>query len=287
MSSTHRFTSGCATLAIALGGLGAGPAAAGPGDSGLPCWSLRDPVFADSRGELRPGERADGVVEIVNDCAAPVVVRLSAGRTVTGPDGEIAWSERASPGGSLIVSRPEITVAGGASEWVPVTVSAPAGVTPGDHPLAVGAAETGAGPGSGGVDRWRPVPLRIAGPPRPAVEITPVTGTYRPVPNPLAPGAADITYTITNTGTVTVSGRLVASLTGLYSRRVFADPADLPDVVLVPGASYRGSVRVDRVWPGVRFDAQVGFRPTDVGGVVSYSEPGVVGAEPIWALPVP
>ncbi|NKY57010.1 hypothetical protein [Nocardia flavorosea] len=290
MLSTHRFTFVRAVLAgaVLMCGLGgAGTAGAAPGDSPS-CWSLRDPVFASSRGDLGPSERADGVVEIVNGCARPVTVRLSAGRTVTGPDGAIAWSDQGSAGGALTFERPEVVIAGGASEWVAVTVTAAADATPGDHPLAVGAVDAAMARVSGGVDRWRPVPLRIAGALRPAVDITPVDGVYRPVPNPFAPGAAEIAYTVTNTGTVTVSGQVVAGLTGLYSRRVFPEPTDLPEVVLVPGASYHGSVRLDRVWPGVRFDAQVGFRPTDIGGIaVSYTEPGVVRGETMWALPFP
>lgn len=271
-------------VASVLGGLAACPVQA---RAEAPCWALQDPALADGRRELAPGEQANGSIEIVNACARPVTVRLHVGGLVTSGDGTLAWSPSPPAGVTLTPAVPEVTVAPVASQWVPLTVSVPADATPGDYPFALGAAgirPDGVPPS--GVDWWRPAPLRVSGPLLAAIDITAVTATYRESLNPFRPGTARVGFTVVNTGTVTVTGRVVAGLTGLYSRRVLPDPAVLPTVVLLPGASYTGAIELPAVWPGVRFDAQAGFLPTNVGGTpVTFTEPGVVRAETLWAPP--
>ncbi|WP_405179225.1 hypothetical protein OG225_35970 [Nocardia sp. NBC_01377] len=278
----------CAAVAVVVTVCGAGDPRAAPVPPQVVCWSLRD-AFVAAGPPVGPGGRATGVVEIENACGRAVTARLLAGRTVTGADGMVGWSPRESEAGVLVLDGSEVTVAAGGTARVSFTFSVAADAVAGDHPLAVAAVDAdGSRPAGAAVDTWRPIPLRVAGTVRAAVEITDVAGEYRPVRDPFAPGSAEIGFTVTNTGTVTVMGRVVAGLSGLYSTRILPDLATVPTVVLVPGASYTGTVRLSGVWPGVRFDAQVGFLPTDIGGVpVTFGEPGVVVAETMWALPVP
>ncbi|MFR9749918.1 hypothetical protein ACL02S_02660 [Nocardia sp. 004] len=290
MHPNRRTARSCAVLMATLVGCGAlgstAPARPQPAEESYPCLSLRDPSYAQVRSELWPGERVSGVVELVNGCARPVVAQLRTGRTGTGADGAMAWSPEPSGAGALTVEHTEVIVAAGASEWVPFTVSAAVDAAPGDHPLALGAVRDPADRPAGVVDTWRPVPLRIAGALRPAVEITSMTGVYEPNLNPFEPGSAEIGFTVTNTGSVTMSGYFLAGLEGLYRRWVLPDPTALPMVVLVPGASYSGIVRLPEVWPGVRFDTQIAFLPPDSdGATVSLDRPEVLRAETLWALP--
>ncbi|WP_446223101.1 hypothetical protein ACTWPB_25760 [Nocardia sp. IBHARD005] len=290
MNPMRPSTAGRALLAVTLavlgllGGVALGGAATA--QTAVPCWALQDPALDDGRRELQPGDQALGGIEIVNACSRPVTVRLRTGGLVTAADGALAWSPEPPAGVRVVPMVPEVTVGAVASLRVPFTVTVPAGTTPGDYPFALGAAGVQPGDSPSAVDWWRPAPLRVSGPLRAAIEITAVTGHYRPSLDPFGPGSATVGFTVVNTGTVTVAGRVIAGLTGLYSRRVLPDPADLPAVVLVPGAAYHGSIDLPAVWPGVRFDAQAGFLPSDVGGTsVTFTEPGVVRAETLWAVP--
>lgn len=248
------------------------------------CWVMDVPVYAEARDSMAAGTQLDATVRIVNGCSHPVVLTLRSGRTVTGDDGAPAWSPLVDAAGSARFDREQVTVEPGGSEVVGVTVSAASDAEPGDHPLAVSAAEADA---PANPVRWQSIPLRVDGEQRQRVEIGDIAAAYHSRLNPFAPGSADIAFTVANTGTATISGQVLAGLGGLYSLRADADFAHAPTVVLVPGAIYRGSVRIDRVWPAVRFDAQVGFRPTAISGSpVDYATPAVQNERTLWALPV-
>jgi len=112
--------------------------------------------------------------------------------------------------------RVQATLAPGASEVIPFTVTAPADARPGDH--AGGLIVSALSPaGQVSVDRRVAVRLyvRVKGLLQPALTISSIESSYAPDLNPFS-GATTLTVSLTNTGNVSLGANTVAQVRGLF-----------------------------------------------------------------------
>ena len=124
---------------------------------------------------------------------------------------------------------------------VPLTLTIPRKVTPGDHAGAIIASSAALGTGPDGrtvnIDRRTGTRLyiRVAGTLNPELSITKITNTYRPSLNPFA-GKVDVTYRVQNVGNVRLAGKHFASASALFGLgKHKSRPASVPE--LLPGQS--------------------------------------------------
>ncbi|MFF0224508.1 DUF916 domain-containing protein [Streptomyces sp. NPDC004629] len=240
------------TLCWLLPGLAATPARAADNGS----WSVHPvssrvaarpyfPLFAD------PGQRIADKVVVANKTAEPRTFRLYAADAYnTARDGGFAVrspGERMRGVGAWArPARSRITVPGHGTVTVPFTLRVPADAEPGDHPGALVAIEERIEPGAGavalGVRRavGARVYLRVSGPALPALAVERVRISHH---QPLVPGLGDstavISYTLHNTGKVTLDPQVELGVRGLFGRTLLArDLTGLP-AELLPGQRVR------------------------------------------------
>ena len=198
-----------------------------------------------------PGQTIEDKVVVANKTDAPLTFRLYAADAYnTARDGGFAvrsLGERMRGVGAWAeLSRDRITVPGRKTVTVPFTVRVPEGAEPGDHPGAVVAlderVERGGGSVALGVQRAvaARVYLQVGGPTVPALAVEDVHISHH---QPLVPGFGDstatISYTLHNTGNVTLDPRVELRAEGLFGRTLLArDLTGIPSELL-PGQRVR------------------------------------------------
>ncbi|CAM5525310.1 hypothetical protein SAVIM40S_07300 [Streptomyces avidinii] len=236
-----------------LGGLGGLCGTAAAVDSGQ--WSVL-PV-ANSVAQrpcfylaAAPGQAVTDAVTVTNRTDRPRTFRLYAadahntardgGFAVRGPD-----EPRSAAGAWAKLDRERVTVPAGGSVAVGFTVTVPDRAEPGDHPGAVVALEErpAAAPTGGGIGVQRAVAarlyLRVTGPTAPALTVRGVTVNRRG-------SGADISYTLHNTGNVTLRPRVALTATGVLGRRLLGRETGGLPAELLPGQE----VRIGARWEG-------------------------------------
>ncbi|WBO66443.1 WxL protein peptidoglycan domain-containing protein [Streptomyces camelliae] len=205
-----------------------------------------------------PGQTLTDKVAVQNKTGGPLTFRLYAADAYnTARDGGFAVrgpTERM--GGVGAWARPaqsRITVPGRTTVTVPFTLHVPDGAGPGDHPGAIVALDERIDPGSGslalGVQRavGARVYLRVSGPTLPAVSVEHVRISHH---QPLIPGlgasTATISYTLRNTGNVTVDPKVVLKARGLFGRTLLDRTLTRVPSELLPGQR----VRLTEPWSG-------------------------------------
>ncbi|MFF4901671.1 WxL protein peptidoglycan domain-containing protein [Streptomyces sp. NPDC001068] len=212
---------------------------------------------------LDPGQTITDKVAVANKTGAPLTFRLYAADAYnTARDGGFAVrtvKERmrgvgawAKPGKARVTVPPHRTVT------VPFTLRVPEGAEPGDHPGAIVALDERVDPGAGslalGVQRavGARVYLRVSGPTLPAVSVENVHLVHH---QPLVPGLGDstatVSYTLHNTGNVTLNPTVRLRAEGLFGRTLLSrDLTGIPSELL-PGER----VRLTAPWHGApQFD---------------------------------
>ena len=226
-------------------------------------WSVY-PVSADlaSRPYFHlsadPGTTLEDKVTVANKTGQPLTFRLyGADAYNTARDGGFAVRTRKEKQrGVGAWAKPEksrVTVPAHGSVTVPFTLRVPEAAEPGDHPGALVALDERIDEGTGavevGVQRavGARIYLRVNGPTVPAVAVENVRITHH---QPLVPGTGDstatVSYTLHNTGNVTLDPKVELKAEGLFGRTLLSrDLARIPSELL-PGQR----VRLSEPWRG-------------------------------------
>ncbi|MFD3843476.1 WxL protein peptidoglycan domain-containing protein [Streptomyces sp. NPDC058642] len=209
-------------------------------------------LFAD------PGQTIEDKVVVVNKTAEPMTFRLySADAYNTARDGGFAVrTMKEKMRGVGVWAKPaksRIKVPGHGKVTVPFTLKVPDGAEPGDHPGAIVALDERVDRGDGsvalGVQRAvaARVYLRVGGPTLPAISVEDVRVAHH---QPLVPGfgdsAATVSYTLHNTGNLTLNPKVELRATGLFGRTLLARDLTRIPSELLPGQK----VLLSEPWKG-------------------------------------
>jgi hypothetical protein len=205
-----------------------------------------------------PGQTIDDKVVVSNRTGRPLTFRLYAADAYnTARDGGFAVrtvaEKQRGVGAWARPAKTRVTVPAHGRVTVPFTLSVPEGAEPGDHPGALVALDERIDKGDGavalGVQRAvaARVYLRVGGPTVPAIAVEDVRVSHH---QPLVPGLGDsgatISYTLRNTGNVTLNPKVELRATGLFGRTLLAR-----DLVKIPGELLPGQrVRLSEPWRG-------------------------------------
>jgi hypothetical protein len=205
-----------------------------------------------------PGTTLKDKVVVANKTGKPLTFRLyAADAHNTARDGGFAvrtLKERQRGVGAWArPDRSRVTVPAHGEVTVPFTLRVPADAEPGDHPGALVALDEHVDQGDGslalGVQRavGARVYLRVGGPTLPAIAVEDVHVSHH---QPLVPGLGDstatISYTLHNTGNVTLDPTVELRAQGLFGRTLLArDLTKIPSELL-PGQR----VRLSEAWRG-------------------------------------
>ncbi|MEU6271605.1 DUF916 domain-containing protein [Streptomyces populi] len=231
-----------------------------------------------------PGQTLRDKVTVANRTGGPLTFRLYAADAYnTARDGGFAVRTQAEKqrgvGAWARPARTRVTVPAHGRVTVPFTLRVPERAEPGDHPGALVALderiETGSGSLTVGVRRAvaARVYLRVGGPTVPALAVEKVRLSHH---QPLVPGigsaAATVSYTLHNTGNVTLNPKVRLRAEGLFGRTLLSrELAGIPSELL-PGqrvrltAPWHGAPQLDRCdvtltasAPGTKESASVSF----------------------------
>ncbi|WP_416986299.1 WxL protein peptidoglycan domain-containing protein [Streptomyces sp. T028] len=194
-----------------------------------------------------PGQTIEDKVVVANKTAGPLTFRLYAADAYnTARDGGFAvksLGERMRGVGAWAeLPKERVTVPAHKTVTVPFTIKVPQGAEPGDHPGAIVALDERIDRGDGsvalGVQRavGARVYLSVGGPTLPALAVENVHISHH---QPLIPGLGDstatISYTLHNTGNVTLQPKIALKAEGLFGRTLLTrDLKNLPSQLL-PG----------------------------------------------------
>lgn len=205
-----------------------------------------------------PGQTIEDKVVVANKTDRPMTFRLYAADAYnTARDGGFAVRSRGERmrgvGAWAKLPRDRVTVPGRAAVTVPFTLTVPEGAEPGDHPGAIVALDERVDKGDGslalGVQRavGARVYLQVGGPTLPALAVENVRVSHH---QPLIPGFGDstatITYTLHNTGNVTLEPEVRLTAGGLFGRTLLARDLTKIPAQLLPGQR----VRLTERWTG-------------------------------------
>ncbi|MCX4551182.1 DUF916 domain-containing protein [Streptomyces sp. NBC_01387] len=198
-----------------------------------------------------PGEVIRDKVTVANKTAQPLTFLLyGADAYNTDRDGGFAVRGPKEPqhgiGAWVRTDRPKLTVPPHASVTVPFTLTVPQNAEPGDHPGALVAlderVDRAGGPVAVGV-RWAVgarVYLRVTGPTVTGIAVEGVKLAHQ---QPLVPGTGAsrtvISYTLHNTGNVTLSPEVGLKAQGLFGRTLLARGLKKTPSELLPGQKVR------------------------------------------------
>ena len=221
-----------------------------------------------------PGQTIEDKVVVANKTTQPLTFRLYAADAYnTARDGGFAvkslGEKMRGVGAWAELPKERITVPGGRTVTVPFTIKVPEGAEPGDHPGAIVALDERVEQGDGsvalGVQRavGARVYLQVGGPTLPALAVEDVRISHH---QPLVPGFGDstatISYTLHNTGNVTLHPKARLTARGLFGRTLLSrDLAKIPSELL-PGQRVRlterwsGAPQLDRAHVTVTASAQ-------------------------------
>ncbi|WP_433450233.1 WxL protein peptidoglycan domain-containing protein [Streptomyces sp. CA-142005] len=203
-----------------------------------------------------PGQTLTDKVAVQNKTGRPLTFRLYAADAYnTARDGGFAVrtvKERMLGVGAWArLAKSRVTVPGHTTVTVPFTLRVPPGAQPGDHPGAVVALDERVDPGSGrlalGVQRavGARVYLRVGGPTLPALSVGQLRITHhQPLIPGLGTGTATVSYTLRNTGNVTLDPTVELKARGLFGRTLLDRELTRVPSELLPGQR----VRLTETW---------------------------------------
>lgn len=261
------------------------PAVAAEGDTVT--WSVRpgDANGEDGRAwvewEADPGQSRSEHLAVTNHGDDAVRFRLSAADgyfTDTGRFNMLPADQESVAAGTWVDLPASVSVAAGATEIVPFTVTVPADAEPGDHAAGVAASVHSTGGGEVGVESrvgFR-VMTRVTGELAPSASLA-ASGSYAGSVNPFEAGDVTVVYTLENTGNTRLSTRPEITLAGpfgLGERTLRGDEI----AEIAPGETRRGAVHLQDAWPLLTYDVRVVAQPLPVSDDLSFE-----GAEPASA----
>ncbi|GAB7108305.1 hypothetical protein JCM4814A_66190 [Streptomyces phaeofaciens JCM 4814] len=205
-----------------------------------------------------PGQTIEDKVVVANRTGEPLTFRLYAADAYnTARDGGFAVrsvGERMRGVGAWAKpAKDRITVPARGKVTVPVTIRVPEDAEPGDHPGAIVALDERVEEGGGGVALGvqravgARVYLQVGGPTLPALAVEDVRISHH---QPLVPGLGDstatISYTLHNTGNVTLDPKVELKARGLFGRTLLSRDLTKVPSELLPGQR----VRLTEHWQG-------------------------------------
>ncbi|MEU9477720.1 DUF916 domain-containing protein [Streptomyces sp. NPDC048191] len=232
-----------------------------------------------------PGQTLTDKVAVQNKTGKPLTFRLYAADAYnTARDGGFAVRTLQEPmrgvGAWAKPAKSRISVPAHTTVTVPFTLHVPDGAGPGDHPGAIVALDMRrVAPGSGrlalGVRQavGARVYLRVSGPTLPALSVGQLhISHHQPLIPGLGTGTATVTYTLRNTGNVTLDPKVELKARGLFGRTLLDRELSRVPSELLPGQrvrlteTWRGSPQLDRAdvtltasAPGTRQSASASF----------------------------
>ncbi|WP_335987654.1 WxL protein peptidoglycan domain-containing protein [Glycomyces sp. MUSA5-2] len=279
--------------------LAAAPATAQSDGEGTVTWSVRpaDASGEDGRAwveqELDPGEAATEYMAVHNLSDTEVVFRLSAADGFFQDNGRFSMlpsDEPSTDAGLWIEVQEEVAVGPDETAVVPFTTTVPDNATPGDHAAGIAASvlseqagEDGATVGVESRVGFR-VMTRVTGALAPSASIEDVSSSYALSWNPLAPGRAQVTFTVVNTGNARLL--VTGAATAAGREAAFPGPEEI-DQELMPGDERRFTVTVDDVWPSVFVPATLNVTPVVAGEGEGTPVDTATADAGFWAVPWP
>lgn len=231
-----------------------------------------------------PGQTIKDKVVVANKTGKPLSFRLYAADAYnTARDGGFAVrtvkEKQRGVGAWARPARSRVTVPAHGTVTVPFTLKVPEKAEPGDHPGALVAlderVDTGDGTFQVGVQRavGARIYLRVGGPTVPAIAVEKVHIAHH---QPLVPGIGDstatISYTLHNTGNVTLNPKVRLRAEGLFGRTLLSRGLTKIPSELLPGQRVRltepwygapqlewGDVKLTASAPGTRESASASF----------------------------
>ncbi|MDR7381747.1 hypothetical protein [Promicromonospora iranensis] len=268
---------------VAASSLAAAPAAAAPARAAqddVVTWSVRpgDEKGEDGRAWVEwaadPGQSRTEHMVVVNhsDDAVEFLLTSADGYfTDTGRFNMLPSDQESVAAGTWIELPESVTVAAGAAEVVPFTVTVPDDAEPGDHAAGVAASVHSTGGGEVAVESrvgFR-VMTRVLGELAPALGLT-ASASYTGDPNPFEAGTVDVVYELENTGNTRLNARPEISLSGpfgLGDRTLRGDEI----VEIAPGETRHGTVRFRDAWPLLAYDVSVVAQPLPISDELSFA----------------
>ncbi|MEV0205399.1 DUF916 domain-containing protein [Streptomyces sp. NPDC050788] len=205
-----------------------------------------------------PGTTVRDKVVVANKTGGPLTFRLYAADAYnTVRDGGFAvktvHEKQRGVGAWAKPAKTRVTVPAHGNVTVPFTLKVPEGAEPGDHPGALVALDEHIDQGDGslalGVQRAvaARLYLRVGGPTLPAIAVENVHVAHH---QPLVPGLGDstatISYTLHNTGNVTLNPKVELRAEGLFGRTLLARDLTRIPAELLPGQR----VKLTELWRG-------------------------------------
>jgi hypothetical protein len=266
-------------------------------DTGTVTWSVRPAEESGEDGrswveqELDPGETATEYMAIHNLSDQAVTFRISAADGYFGENGRFSMlpsDQESVDAGLWIDAQDEVTVGADETVIVPFTTTVPDNATPGDHAAGIAASvlsqqvgEDGATVGVESRVGFR-VMTRVTGELSPEASLEAVASSYDMSWNPLAPGTAQVTFEVVNSGNarLVVTGAVTAG-----GQEVAFPGADEIDQELLPGDRRTFTVTVEDVWPLVFVPGSLEVTPTVVGEGEGAAVDVVTADAGFWAVP--
>ncbi|MET8976060.1 DUF916 domain-containing protein [Streptomyces sp. NPDC004539] len=198
-----------------------------------------------------PGHTVRDRVVVANKTDQPMTFRLYAADAYnTARDGGFAVKsagEKMSGVGSWArLPENSVTVPARGTVTVPFTIDVPEGAEPGDHPGAIVALDEKVEKGGGGVALGvqravgARVYLQVTGPSLPALAVEDVQiAQHRPLVPGFGDSTATVSYTLHNTGNVTLDPRVKLKATGLFGRTLLNRELTKVPAELLPGQKVR------------------------------------------------
>ncbi|AXI78243.1 WxL protein peptidoglycan domain-containing protein [Peterkaempfera bronchialis] len=284
-------------MAFAITGLGAGPAlAAADGDV---TWTVRTAAngYGADRSSfshgVNPGGQVKDAMVVANHGTAPLELAVYAADGFTTDMGQLDLLPRGKKsvgvGAWVHADRDRVVVQPGKSVEVPFTITVPGNATPGDYVGGILTSLTQPDDAEGiNVDRRLGirVKLQVSGALKPNLAIEDLHVRYAGSFNPFAKGDATVTYTIHNTGNAILSAQQTVSLSGPFGWLRTEAGRIAPPPELLPGESWKVTVPVHGVAPGVSLAATATLTPqlTDASGSTTLLKP-VQATTHGWAVP--
>ncbi|MET8786869.1 MULTISPECIES: DUF916 domain-containing protein [unclassified Streptomyces] len=283
-------------VACAITALSVGPARAADGDV---TWTVRTAAngYGDDRSsfayDLNPGGDVKDAMVVANHSKTPLSLAVYAADGFTTDTGrlDLLTKDKKSVGiGAWVhADRDRVVIPAGKSAQIPFTVTVPDHAVPGDYVggILTSLRQTDDAEGVN-VDRRLGIriKLRVSGKLSPRLTIENLHVGYAGSFDPFAKGDATVTYTIHNTGNAILSAQQQVSLEGPFGRLRTEAGRVAPSPELLPGETWKVTVPVHGVAPGVSLTATATLTPrlTDASGSTTSLDP-VRATTHGWAVP--
>ncbi|MBI4939789.1 MAG: hypothetical protein HY830_03460, partial [Actinobacteria bacterium] len=241
--------------------------------------------------DVAPGQRFFDHVAFVNVSALPVTLTVYPADAMNTPEGAfdaLTRDKRSTDLGAWIkLRRSQVTVPARSAFVTPIEIRVPKGAEPGDHAAAIIASlRTTTKDAKGNVVNrdtrvGTRVYVRVKGELTPKIELARTDVDFSGgLP---FTGAAEVTYTVRNTGNVRLEGTQTVRVGGLFG--VAGRSVALPDMAeLLPGNELTYTTTVKKVVPTFFNEAEVVVDPVSVTGNVDPASAQAVGSVSFLAV---